>query len=105
MCLESFIRPGGKFGFIHKLEKRQRFWKGSLMVRMITGWKPILLYPRRVRGDGSRMTLSLARRSGEQCSIGFQPVFITLAGRFQPLGIIDKLEKRQIFGIRRLCCE
>jgi hypothetical protein len=64
------------------------------MVRMETGWKPILLYagalPRWVRGDGFTGCLrAVARRSEEQCSIGFQPVFIhTIERCFIPAHIL-----------------
>jgi len=54
------------------------------MVSINTGWKPMLLYAvaarERVRGDGFRMTSSTARPSGEECGIGFQPVFIRTGG-------------------------
>ena len=53
-------------------------WKASFMVRMDTGWKPILLYAVALRDGSAEMIPArpqvIARRSGEQCSIGFQPV-------------------------------
>ena len=74
-----------------------------------TGWKPILhcavASSRWVREGAFRCTRIIARPSGEQCSIGFQPVFVRTSERCFQVSAVSpnfKLLRRYLLQMSKL---